>query len=108
MNSGRVRRERRAGNGQRAPAAVLIARFHAAGFASFYRSTHYPTRDGVIPFRLFWIYLGHALPAEAARERLNLTWGLLQALGYVFRKEGTGLTEGTRAELRAAYLSGDE
>lgn len=56
-----------------------------------------------MPFGVFWI-LFRAMPANLAFERLSMTRAMLNAIASAFSKEGAGLPEGMKLDLRDAAL----
>lgn len=62
----------------------------------------YATRDGYVPFRVFWAYYAEISPAHAM-ERLNVAMGVGHALERAFAKEGEPMNEALRTDLERAY-----
>lgn len=85
---------------------MLLSRFRRFySDPSLWRGAHYRTRDGVIPFRLFWIHY-RAMPSIQALERIQQTRAVASAIGMAFGKADSGLPESLRSDLRDAYLEG--
>lgn len=82
---------------------MLIARVRHH-WPDVWRDPSYRTRDGIIPFPLFWLYAG-ALGASLAFERVQLARGVGHAIGMAFAKKDDGLSDSLRADLVAAYLA---
>lgn len=70
---------------------------------TLYASSRYRTRDGVIPFGAFWLYY-RRISAQLALERVNMMRAVLNAVGVAFGKEGAGLPQSVRADLKEAGL----
>jgi hypothetical protein len=72
---------------------------------ALYESPRYRTRDGVIPFGAFWIFY-RRIPSHLALERVNMMRAVLNAISVAFGKEGSGLPESVRRDLKEARLEG--
>lgn len=84
------------------PGDVLLARFRRHyQDPSLYESRRYRTRDGVIPFQVFWIYL-RRIPANLAFERLSDMRAIGGAIAQAWSK--SGVPESVRADQRDAFL----
>ena len=101
LNSSR----RRTARGVDVPGDALLARFRRHyQDPALYESARYRTRDGLIPFGLFWIYLAR-IPNNLAYERLSEMRAIGGALAMAFAKSGAPTPESIRADQRDAYLS---
>lgn len=82
---------------------ALLAEFrrHYAD-PSLYRSPHYKTSDGVIPFGAFWIYTREIAP-QLAVDRVNMMRAVSNAISANFAKDAR-LPESVRADLKEARL----
>jgi len=80
----------------------VIARFLRHYGRDLYQNAQYSTRDGVIPFGLFWI-LYAAMTHNLALERVNESRAVVHAIAATFGGKDGAAAELTRAELAEAF-----
>lgn len=104
MNAGRPTHQA-ARRPRRASPFLEQARF-CRTFPGLYRHPSYPTRDQVIPYRLFYGLMG-ARAAVLAEERVQWTRSVLVGVGMMFEAKDTPDTKSAakafRGDVAAAY-----
>ncbi len=68
------------------PAGLFLVRFEARYPGLFAAPGRWPTRDGCIPWRIFWLFL-RAIPALEAAEQLEAIHTTATAIALTFGSE---------------------
>lgn len=107
MNSGRRRREEKEAAGRVLPLGVLYAQFiDVYGSREFHDPRRWPTRDGVIPFLLFYRMVGAMANVRAAHQLVVYYAALLAGAQVTGGEEGhSQRDDAVRSLVETAYPS---